>query len=155
MATIQTLTGTSGGPVGPDTNRNINLLGTNVTVVGSPSAHVLTISALTGVATWFSITANTPLVVNSGYACVGGLNLQLTLPIAAALGATIEVTLDGAVGFTILQNAGQQIRYGSQLTTVGITGQLISINQGDSVRLVCSGINKWNATSTMGNLTVV
>lgn len=153
---IETITGTSGGAVGSDTNRNINLLGTNVTVAGTPSSHTLLLTANMGVVSWHSITTNTPLAVNTGYICMGGTNLQLTLPASSSVGDTIEITLDGSISFVIKQNAGQQIRYGDRETAVGTGGQLISMNPGDSVRLVCSiASTRWNATSTMGNLTVV
>jgi hypothetical protein len=48
-ATIETITGNSGGAVGPDASFNINLLGNNnsgINVVGVPATNMLTVSAL-------------------------------------------------------------------------------------------------------------
>jgi len=152
---ILTLTGTDGIPVSPDSLRNIFLAGTNVTITGSPSLHTLTLTALNGVSAWYSIVGNITLTPNCGYVCSGGTNLILTLPATSAVGEESEVTLDGSTSFIIQQQPLQRIRYGDRETSVGIAGQLISLNQGDSVRLVCSVANtRWNALSTQGSLTV-
>ena len=47
---VETFTGNSGGAVGPDGSKNINLVGdgTTITVVGNPGTNTLTISAITG-----------------------------------------------------------------------------------------------------------
>lgn len=47
-AVVETLTGNTGGPVGPDGSDNINVVGdgTTVTVVGNPGTNTLTISAI-------------------------------------------------------------------------------------------------------------
>lgn len=49
LLNVQTLTGNSGGPVGCDTNHNIDTLGAgSITIVGSPATHTLT-TELTGI----------------------------------------------------------------------------------------------------------
>lgn len=156
-ANIQTITGTSGGPVGPDASFNIDLSGTNVVSVGNPVTNTITLTALSGVITWNTISSNTVLSPNAGYFCTGGTNLQLTLPTTSSLGDLIEISLDGATSYTVVQTTPiQQIRYGNQITTLGVTGSLTSTAQGDSIRMVCSATNsKWNVLSSIGNLTVI
>lgn len=152
---LQTITGTSGGPVSADSSFNINLLGTNVLAVGDPLTNTITLTALSGEVTWTTISSNTSLSNNTGYFCISGTNLQLTLPSSSVLGDCIEISLDGATKFTVLQGSGQQIRYGNQQTTLGVGGSLASTDQGDSIRMVCSATNtKWNVISSIGNLTV-
>lgn len=49
IETAETLTGNTGGPVGPDANQNINVVGTgNVLVTGTPLNNTLTISRTGG-----------------------------------------------------------------------------------------------------------
>ena len=155
---IETLTGNSGGPVGPDGAHNINVLGSGgVTVTGNPGTNTLTISVSGSGMTWSTIFASQALAVNNGYICVSpGGALALSLPAVSVLGAIIEVTLDGATSFSITQGAGQSIRIGNQLTTAGVGGSLTTTQQGDTLRMVCqTGNLKWNVLSEMGNLTVV
>jgi hypothetical protein len=152
---LQTITGTTGGPIFPDSSFNINLLGTNVLAIGDPLTHTITLTALSGEVTWTTISGNTSLTNNTGYFCTSGTNLQLTLPTSSVLGDCIEISLDGATKFTVIQGSGQQIRYGNQQTTLGAGGSLASTDQGDSIRMVCSATNtKWNVISSIGNLTV-
>lgn len=148
--------GNSGGPVGPDVNDTIFLLGSgNITVTGNPLTNTLTISN-TGFSAFTRIFADQTLAVNNAYACVGGGVLNLTLPATSALGDFIEITLDGSTGFTILQNAGQSIKLGNLTTTVGVGGSLTTTAQGDSILIRCSETDlKWNVFSSMGNFLVV
>jgi hypothetical protein len=155
---VETLTGNSGGAVGPNGAHNINVVGTgNVTVTGNAGTNTLTISVVGEGEVWQTITASQTLAVNNGYVCVSpGGALALALPAVSAVGAIIEVTLDGATSFSITQSAGQQIRIGNTATTAGAGGSLTSTQQGDSIRMVCSVANlKWNVLSSMGNPTVV
>lgn len=109
-----------------------------------------------GYVPWSRISANQTLLVNNGYICGSGGSLTLLLPPIAAVGDIIEITLNGATGFTITQSAGQSIRLGNQTTTAGIGGTLSSTAQGDSVRMVCVVANNtWNILSNMGNPTIV
>jgi len=146
------LTGTDGIPVYGDTFENVNFAGTNITAIGTASTITFTAS---NVLNWYSINSNTNLAINSGYFCIGGSNLQLYLPGSSILGDTIEITLDGASSFTIVQAAGQQIRYGNEITTLGIGGTLSSTAQGDAITLKCTATNtKWSVISSIGNLDV-
>lgn len=151
---VLTLTGNSGGAVGPSTG-NINVVGSgSITITGSPGTNTLTISD-TEVA-WGVIGASQTLVINHGYVCTTGAALSLLLPATSAVGSVIEVTLDGSTSFIITQGAGQQVRLGNLTTTAGIGGTITSTQQGDSLKLVCSVQNlKWNCISMIGNPIVV
>ena len=101
--------------------------------------------------TWQQISTNQDLVAGNGYFCVApGGSLLLTLPATSTIGDTIEITLDGSNSFEIKQpNAGSQIRYGNQETTLGVGGSISSNAQGDYVRLVCQTTNaRWNCFSS-------
>ncbi len=112
--------------------------------------------ASSGALVWTAIGASQTLAVNNGYFCTGGAALSLLLPPVSAVGDEVEVSLDGSASFIITQGAGQQIRMGTSLTTLGAGGSIASNAQGDSLRLVCSVANlKWNVVSSIGNLTIV
>jgi hypothetical protein len=131
----------------------LNVVGASGTLT-SGSGNTITIIS-TGVI-WQVIGASQSLLVNNGYICRTGGTLSLLLPSTSIVGDIIEVTLDGSASFTIAQNGGQSIRFGTFSTTVGVGGSLISTNQGDSIKIVCSTANlKWNVLSSEGNLTVV
>lgn len=152
---VDFLSGNSGGPVGPDSSNNINIVGAGgITVSGNAFTNTLTISE-SGVSKWNLIGAPQTLVSNQGYICTSSGSfgtLMLLLPPVSSLGDIIEITLDGAGGFTVTQGAGQSIRIGNQITTAGTSGSLMSTQQGDTLRMVCQIANlKWNVLSSMGN----
>jgi len=153
---IQTITGNSGGAVGPTLN-NINLIGTGgLSFVGTPGTSTIT-GTLSGTGiTWNVITASSAsMAVNNGYITNNAGVVTLTLPTTAAIGSTIQVTDLGAGGWSIAQNAGQQINFGLLSTTAGTGGSLSSINQFDSVEMVCVVADTtFNVLSSIGNLTV-
>lgn len=111
----------------------------------------------TGGITWQTITASQTLAINNGYVCISpGGALSLALPTTSVVGSLISIILDGSTSFTITQAAGQSIQLGNRNTTSGVGGSITSTQQGDSISLVCSVNNlRWNAFSSMGNLTVV
>jgi hypothetical protein len=108
--------------------------------------------------TWTVITANQSAVAANGYICNKAGLLALTLPASGAIGDIIEVTgINTALGWSIAQNANQQIFFGTSSTTVGVTGSIASVNIRDSIKIVCvvSGASTvWNVTSAIGNVTV-
>lgn len=157
---ISSVIGNSGGSVGVSTeNGELTLVGSGgITVTGSPSTNTLTISASgSGSISWQTISASQALSVNNGYFCISpGGAIALSLPTTSAVGDTIIVTLDGATSYTITQGANQQIRFGSQETTLGASGSLTTTSQGCTLSLVCSVANlRWNAISSEGTFTIV
>lgn len=153
---VETLTGNTGGAVGPDGAHNIFVLGAgSISVGGNPGTNTLTITH-TGINTWNRISASQTLAVNNGYFCIGGATLSLLLPAVSIVGDTINVVLVGSTGWIVTQGAGQQIIIGNQQTTGGVGGSLSSTQQGDSITLVCLTANLiWVVINSMGNPIIV
>lgn len=112
-ATVNTLTGNSGGAVGPTSN-NINILGgTGVTVVGNPGTSTLTIST-TGVTnlTYTSVSSSPYVVLTTdefiSVDCSGGA-ITVQLPNASTLGQV----------FAIKDRTGSAASNNITVTTVG------------------------------------
>lgn len=156
-ATVETLTGNSGGAVGPTAN-NINVVGSGgVTVVGNPGTSTLTISVSGSGMTWNEVTGTSASMAdNNAYVANNAGLVTLTLPATAAFGNVIQVVGKGAGLWKIAQNAGQSINFGTLTTTVGVGGSLAAIAQFDAVEIVCTTANSgWTVYSSVGNLTVV
>lgn len=119
-------------------------------------AGSITINTTGGGLTWQLIGANQALASNNGYICTAGAVLSLSLPATSEVGDIIEIALDGSTGWTITQGAGQQIRIDALETTAGAGGSISSINQGDTIKLVCSVQNlRWIRLCGVGNLNVI
>lgn len=115
--TIRTLEGNSGGPVGPNSSYNLNVIGdgTTVEVVGDPSTNTLTISAIeTGIVS--TLTGNT-----------GGA--------VSPTGGNINVVGDGTT-ISVAGNPGDSTltisSLSPQVTWVDVTGstQAMAVNTG-------------------------
>lgn len=154
---INTLTGNSGGAVGP-TASNVNIVGTgSVTVTGNPGTSTLTISVSGSGITWTEVVGTSQaMVTNNGYVANNAGLVTLTLPAASTFGDIIQVVGKGAGLWSIAQNAGQTIHYGVLNTTTGAGGSLSAILQYDCVYLLCTATNTdFTVLSSIGNLTVV
>lgn len=150
------LEGNTGGEIGPNGIGVVNIVGAGtITVTGNAATNTLTISDMD--TSWVSVSTNTLMADNMGYFCVApGGALLMTLPATSVQGDVIDVFLDGAASFQIVQRAGQSIIYGNQTTTTGAGGSLTSLMQGDNVRLVCRIPNlRWACIASTGNLVVV
>lgn len=154
---ILTLTGNTGGAVGPNGFGNINIVGISGTEVsGDPGTSTLTVETTGGGLGWFVVTINVAMGVNNGYIANAVGQLQLLLPAVAPVGSIIRVGGLTAGGWQITQNAGQAIRFGVMVTTTGVGGSLSSTAIGDAVELVCVTANTgWLALSGVGNLAIV
>ena len=107
---------------------------------------------------WSEVTGTSQsMVVNGKYIANNAALVTLTLPVTAAVGATISVQGSGAGGWRVAQNASQIINVGVGATTVGVTGYLQSITRYDSVELVCIVANTtWVVrTAVAGTVTIV
>jgi hypothetical protein len=113
---------------------------------------------VTGGFLWSVITADQTALINNGYICNKGSALLLTLPATASIGDRIRVTgINTALGWKVVQNANQQIFFGTQSTTVGAAGFLQSTAIRDSIEIVCvvaGSSTNWNVISSVGNITV-
>lgn len=96
------------------------------------------------------------LAINNRYYPNNAGLCTLTLPATAAIGSLIQIRGQGAGGWRIAQNSGQQIHFGNQSSTVGLTGQLNSTHRRDCVDLECVvANNEWTVSSAIGNIDVV
>ena len=105
---------------------------------------------------WLVVAVDTTMSSNIGYIANSGSLITLTLPATAAVGDIIRVTGKGSGGWTIAQNAGQFIQFGSIATTTGVGGSLSSNDPADTVELVCvTTDNEWLVLSSVGTLVYV
>lgn len=122
-------------------------------------AGSLVINATGGGLTWSVVTVNASLASNTGTIANKGSNLVMTLPATGAIGDIISIVGENtALGWTIAQNANQQIFFGTSSTTLGTGGSISSINIRDALTMVCtvSGASTvWTVISSVGNLTIV
>lgn len=123
----------------------------------SGSGNTITITATGAGFTWNTIAGNVqPLVAENGYINgFAGLTVY-SLPAVAAVGDTFQILGQGAGGWRIDQNAGQQIHVSGTSTTVGVLGSVASANLRDCIELVCSVANtEFTAVDFVGTLTVL
>jgi hypothetical protein len=118
-------------------------------------AQINAISGGSGI-TWSVVTVNTALVKSNGYFSNNSSNLTFTLPVTAAVGDTFAVSNMNTGNFIIAQNAGQSIRYGNLVSTVGVGGNLTSSGEGDGITIVCNVANTGFQVmpGTIGNINV-
>lgn len=126
-----------------------------ITVSATSGAIALTGSG-TGL-TWVNqSSATVTMAVNSAYVITDASAVTLTLPTTAALGSVFGVVGNGAGGWTVAQNTGQQINFGNVATTSGTGGSLASSNRYDVVWLVCTvANNQFSVYGSIGNITYV
>jgi hypothetical protein len=115
-----------------------------------------------GVMSWSSVqlmasvnvVANSGLQVNKRYIVNSVGPINLALPINSAIGDIIEIVGNSAI-WTLLQNAGQTIHFGSLNTTTGVTGSLAATVNRSCVKLVCVTANTdWVVSNNSTNLVV-
>ncbi len=154
---ILTITGNTGGTVGPDVSNNINILGSGaITVTGDILNNTLTISSSNPFFQWSVITSSTMAVSQMGYFTNGVGRVDLSLPTVSSIGDIFVVSDLGGNKWRVTQDPGQQIQFGSSSTTVGATGYVESIFVGDTATFVCFADNlSWMLIQSVGNLTIV
>lgn len=115
--------------------------GTGISITNA--AGSITIATSGASFSWIENTSSTvAAAVNTGYINnPASGSVVYTLPATAAVGDVIEIIGNSGSGFSIAQNSGQTIRFGSSVTTSGTGGSLASGNQYDSLRLVCTAAN--------------
>lgn len=134
-----------------------NLASADGTVTITNGANTIDLAVTTGGIVWSrEAGAAVAAAVNHGYVNTNAGLTTITLPAAAALGTIIEIMGEGAGGWTVAQNGGQNIQYGNASTTIGAGGSLSSSNQYDTVCLKCRVANTtWSVVSSVGVLNVV
>lgn len=130
--------------------------GTGITITNASGS--ITIASSGGGLTWTVVTGTTQTIaINNGYFANNAGTIVFTLPTTAAVGTSFAISgMNNASGWSIAQNAGQQIFFGSSATTSGTGGSLASTKTNDSLYAVCNVANtSWIVQSSVGNITVV
>lgn len=107
------------------------------------SGTVAFLSDITGGGiTWANVTGTSQaMAINTGYIANNAGLVTMTLPSTAAVGTVLAVAGNGAGGWSIAQNASQNIQIGNVSSTVGTGGSVASTNRYDSLNLVCTVAN--------------
>lgn len=130
--------------------------GTGVSITNG--AGSITINSTGAGLTFTDVTGATQtMAVNNGYTSNDGASLvTFTLPAAAAYGTVMAVVGKASGLWTIAQNAGQTIHFGSVNTTTGVVGTLSSTKQYDVVYILCTVTNTdFTVIQSIGNLSYV
>lgn len=129
---IETITGNSGGAVGPDGANNINIIGSgSISVVGNPGINTLTISAAAGVAGTITGDSGGPLSQTAGNWNFTGGSTGLTFAGAVST-ETLTGTLivgNGGTGATTFTSHGVLLGNTTaaiSATAAGTTGQVLT-----------------------------
>jgi hypothetical protein len=114
------------------TNISLSVSGTNVTINASGP----------GGFTWNNITGvSATMVSNQGYVANNGALVTLTLPATSSFGDLLDIVGEGAGGWIVAQNAGQNIKIGTSTSTTGVGGSVASTHSTDAMQLVCTVAN--------------
>lgn len=110
-----------------------------------------------GLYVWSEIVALTHnMQVNEAYVANNALQVVFTLPATASIGDSVKVVGKGVGGWSITQNAGQQIFFGNQQTTIGVTGGVVSNHYGDTISIVCiTANNEWRVDTAVSNAIII
>jgi len=122
------------------------------------AANSITISGTGSGIGWNEVTGTSQaMTADTAYVANNGGLVTLTLPALAAFGTAIVVLGKGAGGWSIAQNAGQNIQVGSVSSTIGAGGSVSSTNRYDSISLICITANTtWSIYGApQGALTIV
>jgi hypothetical protein len=147
-STIDTITGNTGGAVGPDSSDNINLVGTGgVSVAGNPGTNTLTISASGGGITWTDEATSFSAAASNGYFVTG--NATAILPASPAQGDVCAFNCVAGITLTIRANTGQFIAASTATSSSG--GTCINTAKGDAITLFYRAASStWQAQSMVG-----
>jgi hypothetical protein len=154
-ATVATTYTCDSGSATPAAN-NLNVVGAG-SASTSGAGSTVTITSTGGGLTWTEITVVGPtsMAVDNGYVANNAAQVGLLLPLTAAFGSVIQVVNEGAGGWQITQNAGQQILIGASSSTVGVGGNITSTGVGDCIAMVCITANTtWRVFSSNGNMII-
>ena len=129
--------------------------GTGANITGSGNA--VTFNFTGGGLNWSLVSGATQAMTpNCGYVSDNGGGVTYTLPASCPFGAVMCVTTISTGGFTILQNAGQQVLLGKRHTSVGVGGSLASTAIGNTIGLLCTVADtNFIVISSVGNITYV
>lgn len=158
LDSAMTITGDSGTDIIP--NGPVQFTGGSGITVSTSAApsNVVTITGTGGGFAWITVTsADNPvsLAEQTGYISKGAGAVTFKLPATATVGDMFIIAGYGNL-WTLTQNAGQTIYFGSAATTTGVGGSLTATNAHDTLTIVCVTTDvDFHVLSSIGNLTVV
>ena len=134
---------------------SINFFGAGGTMI-SGAGDTVTVTSTGGGTSWVEVTGTTQaMAVDTGYVANNVAQVDLTLPSTAAFGSMLRVVGKGSGGWTISQNASQQIFFLTDSTTVGVAGTLTPDEDISSIELVCTTADlEFTVLSATGNFTL-
>jgi hypothetical protein len=106
---------------------------------------------------YIKVTSTTQTIVtDTNYIADAATLLTFTLPATAQVGTKISIMGSGVGMWKVAQNALQNIRVATGISTTGTGGYIAASNRYDCIELVCTVANtSWVATSVVGSITVV
>jgi len=141
------------GSTGVDPVASTLTAGTGVSITNA--AGSITINSAGGGFTWNVETGGTATIAaNNGYIGNNAGGVTFTLPATAAVGDRFIVTGLQA-SWTLAQNAGQTVYFGSSSSTTGVGGSLASTHARDVIEFICVVANNdFQVLASIGNITV-
>lgn len=131
----------------------LNFISGNVTVTDDPT-NMRTNVSISGTVLWEVVTTDTSMSVQTGYITNSASLLTFTLPITANPGDTMRINCNSSGLWTIAQNSGQTIRFGVDTTTTS-SGNITSLNVGDSIEIICTVANtNFSVVSSIGYFSI-
>jgi hypothetical protein len=160
---VETLTGNSGGAVGPDGSFNINVLGNNssgINIVGNPGTNTLTVTAFQATTTQegtitLATNAQTIAGVNTANAVVPSslaakLGTQTAHNVAVFEGTSSALTAisPSTTGFVLTSNG---LAADPSFQTISASGALTTIDGDTGSATPTAGVITFNANSNCGS----
>ncbi len=137
---LETLTGNSGGPVFPDINNNINVVGdgTTIDIVGNPGSNTLTVSAIPGTPAVETLTGDSggPVAPTSGNINVVGSGVITVVGNPGT--STLTITPSGDIADSFPTDSGTAIPVAGVLNVFGSTG-ISTSGAGNTITISATG----------------
>ncbi len=141
---------------------NLDIYKDNLDILGdkSPSLKTYIDELQSGAAVYDYINGTSQQVVGgASYIPNNAALVTITLPTTSTVGQRLTIVGNGAGGWRVAQNAGQQINKSGAtpaFTTVGTGGSLSSSNRYDTIHMVCTVANTtWVVANGQGTHTLV
>jgi hypothetical protein len=100
------------------------------------------LAALPVLSDWLTVSANTSMIINTGYFVDNVANVDLMLPVSMTAGDTLQIVSVNTGGYTIKQNNLQTIQYNNDDTIPGTSGNIaldatLGVKSG-SLEIICT-----------------
>jgi len=150
---VETLTGNSGGAVGPNVGNNIFVVGDGMTVdvVGNPGTNTLTISAMGSVALQFDADSGSANPSGGIIHMTGGTNIN-----TVAAGSVVTYNLDDAIVVATSAQIANLLLAANTISSVNSNGNIVlSPNGSGTVNIAYATLNAVAVYGASGALSQV